>query len=75
VALYEYRRALDARIDERIEDLKQKLVDTDDYQKSDRLRGQIQGLQAAKDFQSEVLPSFLQVDYGDDESEGLTSQA
>lgn len=75
MALYEYRRALDARLDEEIDRLKDKLVETDDYQKADRLRGLIQGLQQAKDFQGEVLPNFLQVDYGEDESEGLTDQA
>jgi hypothetical protein len=75
VALYEYRRALDLRLDSEIDKLKDKLVEQRDYQKADELRGIIQGLQQAKNLQDEVLPDFLQVDYGDDDSEGLTDQA
>lgn len=77
MSLYDYRRQLDQYLDREIADRKDKLVSTRDYQKADELRGYIQGLQAAKQAQDDVLPEFLQVTYGpdDDESEGLTDQA
>lgn len=72
--LYEYRGAVERALREEQRRLKDKLVETDEYQKADKLRGRILGLQQAEQMLSEVVERFLAAEDPGDDNDNLPEQ-